>query len=216
LRIRRGLVQRREATIPVARVHAVRVVEGVLRQPLGLALVRVESAGYAEEAAAAQTLFPLLRRVEVPRLLHELLPELEAPLAPLDPPPARAARRYAAVPTAVGLAVAVGLALLTPLGVAALLLALPGPCWGWMRHRAAGWRLDPRLLVMRFRRLARTTVVLTRGRLEERTLSQTPLQKRAALAGFDVSVASGASFGVAHLDVGTARGLLRALGPTPG
>ena len=37
LRIRRGLVSRNEATVPVGRVRAVRVVEGVLRRPFGLA-----------------------------------------------------------------------------------------------------------------------------------------------------------------------------------
>ena len=57
-------------------MHAVRVVEGLLRQPFGLAQVRVESAGYAAEAATAQTLFPLMRRTEVPGLLREVLPEL--------------------------------------------------------------------------------------------------------------------------------------------
>ena len=76
LRIRRGLLQRTEAALPVRRVHAVRVVEGVLRRPFGLATLRVEVAGYAEEAAAARTLFPLLRRAEVEPFLAELLPEL--------------------------------------------------------------------------------------------------------------------------------------------
>ena len=33
---RRGLVQRREATVPVRRVRAVRVVEGIFRRPFGL------------------------------------------------------------------------------------------------------------------------------------------------------------------------------------
>jgi putative membrane protein len=53
LRIRRGLLQRRAASVPLARVHAVDVVEGVLRRPFGLASVRMETAGYRSEAAAA-------------------------------------------------------------------------------------------------------------------------------------------------------------------
>ena len=65
LRIRRGLVQRSEATVPVGRVRAVRVVEGVLRRPFGLATLTVEVTGYAEEASAARTLFPLVRVREV-------------------------------------------------------------------------------------------------------------------------------------------------------
>ena len=85
LRIRRGLLQRTEVALPVRRVHAVRVVEGVLRRPFGLATLRVEVAGYAEEAAAARTLFPLLRSAEVEPFLAALLPELADDPINLEP-----------------------------------------------------------------------------------------------------------------------------------
>jgi putative membrane protein len=76
LRIRRGLLARRAASVPLARVHAVDVVEGVLRRPFGLGSVRMETAGYRSEAAAAQTLLPLVRIRDVPRLLAEFVPAL--------------------------------------------------------------------------------------------------------------------------------------------
>ena len=50
--------RRRAASMPLARVHAVDVMESLLRRPFGLASVRVETAGYRSEAAAAQTLLP--------------------------------------------------------------------------------------------------------------------------------------------------------------
>ncbi|HWK27461.1 MAG TPA: PH domain-containing protein [Solirubrobacter sp.] len=76
LRIRRGFLQRREATVPVQRVRAVRVVEGIFRRPFGLAALTIEVTGYAEEAAAARTLFPLVRLRDVHAFLDDLLPEL--------------------------------------------------------------------------------------------------------------------------------------------
>jgi putative membrane protein len=93
LRIHRGLLARRDASVPAPRVQAVRVVEGILRRPWGLATLRVEVAGYKAEAAAAQTLFPLLRRSEVRGFLEELLPELADDPDGLEPVPPRAARR---------------------------------------------------------------------------------------------------------------------------
>src|SRR5918994_4620889 len=60
LYIKRGLLERREATIPLSRIQAVRISEGLLRQPFGLASLRVESAGYGEDAGVSTTLFPLL------------------------------------------------------------------------------------------------------------------------------------------------------------
>ena len=75
LRIKRGLVQRREATVPLHRIRAVRVIEGVFRRPFGLCSLSVEVTGYAEEASAARTLFPLVRVRDVHAFLEEILPE---------------------------------------------------------------------------------------------------------------------------------------------
>src|SRR5215218_7045023 len=69
LYIKRGLLERREATIPLARIQAVRISEGLLRQPFSLAYLRVESAGYGEDAGVSATLFPLLPRDEVQEFL---------------------------------------------------------------------------------------------------------------------------------------------------
>ena len=214
LRIRRGLLQRREATVPVARVHAVRIVENALRQPFRLVQLRAETAGYADEPAAAQTLFPLLARSEVRRFLDELLPELSDPLDRLERPPRRALRRYVAPPALAGLAAGAALAILTPaVGPAALLLAAPGAAYGALRHRDAGWRLEGDRLVLRSRRFARTTVVAAARRVEERSTSQSPLQRRARLASFGFAAGSGARFRVAHLEAVVARGLVDRLRP---
>src|SRR5215213_7650743 len=78
LYIKRGFLERREATIPLARIQAVRIVEGVLRQPLGLAALHVESAGYGEDAGVSTTLFPLLPRKEARMLLLDAAPEFAA------------------------------------------------------------------------------------------------------------------------------------------
>ena len=218
LRTRRGLLERREASVPVSRVHAVRVVEGVLRQPFGLAQVRVETAGYADEAAAARTLFPLLRRRDVPRFLRELLPELEDTLDDLAPVPRRARRRYVLPAVLAVLAAAAGLAvLLFPGGLApavAVLALVAG--WGVLRHRAAGWALRDGRLVVRRRRLARTTVVAVADQLEERQLAQNPFTRRAGLATFGVALGSKTRTEVAHLEVETARTLLARTRPRDG
>src|SRR5215211_381824 len=75
LYIKRGLLERREATIPLARIQAVRISEGILRQPFGLAALRVESAGYGEDAGVSTMLFPLLPRDEVDGFLAAAAPE---------------------------------------------------------------------------------------------------------------------------------------------
>ena len=215
LYIKRGLLQRYETTVPLARIQAIRVVEGVLRQPFGLAALRVESAGFGEEQGVSTTLFPLLPRKEVEGLLRTAAPRFAAPLDKLESLPFRARRRYAfraalpmlliATPTAVSL---------FPWGLFLFLLALPAGLYGLLRYRAAGHNLDDDRLVLRFRRLARTTVVVPQDRLQSRGYSISPFQKRLGLATLKVEVASGSggtTFRLADMEARTVFGLVEAL-----
>jgi putative membrane protein len=211
LRIRRGLLARREATVPVERVRAVEVVEGLLRLPFGLAALRMEVIGHAKEAAAAQTLFPLLRRDEVRPFLDALLPELADDLDGLAPPPARAARRYALPPAAFGALAGAAAWAFTPAGPWALPAAALLGGYGLLRFRAAGWRLADGRLTVRSLRLARTTVLGPARYREWHELRQNAFQRRARLA--DVIVAFGKQTGarVRHLEAATSRGLFERL-----
>ena len=216
LRIRRGLLQRSEAVVPVRRVQGVRVVEGLLRRPFGLATLRVEVAGYAAEAAAARTLFPLLRRDDVEPFLAELLPELADDPVHLAPPPRRAARRYV-LPRALAGAVLGGAACLIfeviapwPL-LAAPLLALDG----WLNYRAAGWRLRDGRLAVSTRELAWSTLLTPAALLQQHAIAQNPLQRRAQLADVAVAVGKGGHARVRHLDAPVAAELWERLRPAP-
>ena len=213
LRVHRGLVARREASVPVERVHAVRVVEGPLRQPFGLAQVRIDSAGYVHEAASAQTIFPLVRREEVPGLIARFLPEFAGDLDQLEPVPARAARRYITPLALPWLVAAVVLALI--IGTAGLLLALGaiiGVAAGFARYRAAGYRLEEARVIFRGRRLARSTAVAKPARLHEVHLTANLFQRRARLATLVVGIGSGRHIGVEHMAAETASQTFTALG----
>ena len=221
LYIRRGFLERREATIPLSRVQAVRVVEGILRQPFGLAALRVESAGYGENAGVSTILFPLLPHQEVEAFLRAAAPEFAGEPA-LEPLPTRALRRYVfrAVLVAVPLVAAVGaiptfgfyagLPLLgcgpggCDFGVAPLfafevpfgvflspLLLVPAALYGWLQFRDAGWTLSGDRLFARSRVLARTTIIAPRRRLQSRSVVSNPFQRRLRLATLQARVASG-------------------------
>jgi putative membrane protein len=224
LYIKRGLLERREATIPLARIQAVRIVEGVLRQPFGLATLRVASAGYGEDAGVSTTLFPLLPREEAQKLLLDAAPEFAVAPA-LQRLPARALRRYVFRATIPVLLLAAAAALIFFLtldsllgGLLALLLIPPAAAYGWLRYRAAGWAFEDDRLITRSRRLARSTAIAPRRRLQSRDVIRSPFQRRARLATFRARVASGgggAALQIADLDSGAADALAEGLGPRP-
>ena len=226
-----GLLDRRQATIPLRRIQALTMTEGLLRQPFGLVALRVESAGYGTDAPETGILFPLLRRDQVEDLLRQVVPEMAVPLEGIERRlnrlPDRSRRRYALAPLW-------GFVTLTAFAVVAA-AAVPFAAWwnglfvlalipggiglGLWRFADSGWSLDERgLLVVRGRGIARRTSVLPARRIQRRFLDQGPLQRRADLATFRAAVASGGSggtVGIEHLDVHAGDALLAALRPRP-
>jgi putative membrane protein len=213
--IRRGFLVHREVTVPIERVHAVEVIEGVLRRPFRLASLRIEVIGHAAEPAAAQTLFPLLRRSEVYRFLATLLPEMADEPSGLEPLPRRALRRYLLPPMLAGLALGAAVWTQTDVGVWALLVALPAIGYGAARYRAAGWRLADGRLAIRSLRLARTTVLAPVGRRESHTFAQTQLQRRGDLADLAVDFGKATRAKIRHLDATVAADVFAAIRERP-
>ncbi|MDA0141499.1 PH domain-containing protein [Solirubrobacter deserti] len=205
LRVRRGLISRNEATVPVGRVRAVRVVEGLLRRPFGLCALTVEVTGYADEASAARTLFPVLRVRDVRAFLDEFLPEFADELV-VERPPRRALRRYVLVPALVALALTIGgWLLLGPWSVIALVVSL----YGWARWRDAGWHVADGRLAVRSLLIARTTVLAPARLRESHTVSQNPFQRRAQLATLAVAFGKSTTARIRHLEATDARSALR-------
>jgi hypothetical protein len=74
--LRRGLLGTRESTVPLRRVQVVRVTANPLRRVLGVASVRIHSAGGSGggEGGERRVVIPLVASDELGRLLAELLP----------------------------------------------------------------------------------------------------------------------------------------------
>ncbi|MGH2599039.1 MAG: PH domain-containing protein, partial [Dehalococcoidia bacterium] len=235
--ISHGLLERRRRTVPVARMQAIVVKEGLLRRPLGLASVKFESAGYGQESGESGALWPLLRRAEAVALVETVAPGLATSIEPrlLAGPPPRALSRYLVADVVSWLVlcgVALGVGWILDNGILArvswfqwwwgglLLIGLPVVALNAvLRFRDAGWRIDPtQLLVVSNGGLTRQTTIVPRRRIQFRTVTRNPFQRRAELATMKVAIASGGEGGgaaVDHLDAGVAMSVVDRLGPPP-
>jgi putative membrane protein len=221
LYIKRGLLERREATIPLSRIQAIRISEGLLRQPFGLASLRVESAGYGEDAGVSTMLFPLLLRNEVEELLAAAAPEFAGAPA-IEPLPRRSLRRYVFRSTFLCMIIAIAAVLVSfvvfqsALGLLGIFLIPPAAAYGWLCYRDAGWAFEEDRLIVRHRSLGRKTAIAPRAHLQSRGMVSSPFQRRVRLATFLAEVASGSGGSVVRikdLDGGAARALVDDLGP---
>jgi putative membrane protein len=191
--VRRGLLERREAVVPLPRVQVVRIEESLLRRWLGFASVRIQSAGQAgrAEATTSRLAVPILPAVRVNRLLGELLPGAAPVPMLLRPPPA--ARRRAIVRRVVPVLVVAALVtlLLWPWGAVAV-VALP-LAWlaGDAAYRNLGHARHGGFLTARRGALIRTTAVVPAAKAQSVRVRSTLFQRRAGLATLHVDVAGG-------------------------
>jgi putative membrane protein len=230
--VRRGLLERREAVLPLARLQVVRIEESLLRRALGLASIRIQSAGRAGGAdqTASRLAIPILPRVQVNRVLEELLPGASPVPRLLLPPPAarrRAVTRSVVVATLVMAAVALPLWRLTSLGVLAVpaglaVLALPvlalAVAMGLAAYRHLGHATREGFLYARVGVAIRVTTAVPVAKAQSGSVRSSPFQRRAGLATLHVDIAGGGPTPQVHDESqGTATGLLQVvLGRRPG
>ncbi len=219
IEIEAGLLERRQVSMPIGRIQAVRIEESWLRRLLGLAAIEVDTAGIersgqqADEATRSKSMVPVARAADVPGLMHRLLPEAEA-FPPARGVPARALRFYVLMPTVFASAIT-----LAAVGPTSWLLYRPALPWGLaavalvavmtagmrvLNWRRAGTGTDDVSVVLRSGGLGVRHVRLTRPRIQSLSVQQNPFQRMSGLASLrtvSVSGSSKATYEVSHLDV---------------
>ncbi|MEX0773188.1 MAG: PH domain-containing protein [Balneolales bacterium] len=200
--ITRGLFEKKQLTIPYHRIQAVRVVEGILRQPFGYASVYVDSAGYGDEAGTSTILFPLIKKDRLKDFIQNNIPDYYIDLPSVSSPP-RSIRRYLVRAMVPALAMVILISLIFTYGYISVLL-LPLAAWlGMKRYRDAGAGFVNNIFILRFRSLARTTAIIKKKFVQAADTRSSYFQRRKELLSFMITVASGktgATFSVKELD----------------
>lgn len=196
LRKQHGLFDRRDVTIPLARVQTLRTEESLLRRLAGLASLKIETAGsHPDEAQRRRTeaLLPVARRRDVPRLVSSVFEDVEFDSLCFRPVNGYARRRvFVRYSTFLALLAVGASALLTPMALWLLALMPLGYLAAGVHHRHLGYALPPGYVVVRGGCLNRITWVLPRRKIQTLHLEESPFQRRRGLATVVVDTAGGA------------------------
>lgn len=188
--ITRGLLEHKQLTIPLKRIQAVNIIEGVLRQPFGFVSLQVITAGYSSSGLEANNLFPLMRRDKVVDFLNQVLPEFAADIS-INKLPARSRGRYILMKFIPAVIIAGILYIFVPYGYFAFILVPLAALWGNSQYLSAGWNMNNNNIIMRYRLLGRVTSIIPRRRIQSLDISRTYFQKRKLLNTLRIAVASG-------------------------
>lgn len=195
LRKRYGSLDRREVTVPLARVQALRVEESLLRRPFRLAALRIETAGGAPGEArrgGAEAFVPLARTRDVPWLTAAVFSDFAyggAEFRPVHPYAGRRAFLRYSLPV-LGLAGALAV-WLGPAALWSLALLPLAALAARVHYRHLGYALAPGYLVVRSGFFNRITWIVPEHKIQTLHRLETPLQRRWSVASVLVDTAAG-------------------------
>lgn len=189
IKISRGLLERHQITLPIKRIQAIKLVEGILRQPFGMMSIQVISISNMGTKGEGNVLFPLLSRSQLDRFVEDIIPEYAMTME-TNKLPARSRNRYLAVNIIPALIIAILLTVFIPWGFLALLI-IPLAAWlGNTQYIGAGWQLNGNKLLLRYRIIGRVTTIVLRQKIQSLDISQNLFQKRISLTNMSIAVAS--------------------------
>ena len=189
----RGLLEKKQVTVPLNRVQGIRVVENPLRQLLGYCTVHIENAGGSvlEKDSTSIKLFPLVKKNRIPELLNRLFPEY-AIHHEFKRLPSRSLRRYVfrqsiwvLIPTAAACF------FFWPYGLWAAMFVIPLGFLGYLQYRAGGFRIDDGQLSLQYRSVLKNTMYMKKNRIQSLDTKQSWFQSRKELGSLSTTVKSG-------------------------
>ena len=203
LRKRYGLLGRRQTIVPLERVQGLRIEESLLRRPLRLAALKIETAGGSpreQRKRGAEAFVPIASSADVSALVRGVFEDLDvadARFLPVHPRSRRRAffRHAFVVLFLLGILAVLSLARTGTVGVAYLwwLPALLGMAWGlaWWQYRHRGYALLPGYVLARAGVLNRITWIVPDRKIQTLHRTATPFQWRQGLSTLVIDTASG-------------------------
>ncbi|WP_340372611.1 PH domain-containing protein [Peribacillus sp. FSL E2-0218] len=200
--ISRGLLEKRQLTIPVHKIQGIRIIENLVRKPLGFATVYLEYAGGSieDKESLSIMLFPFIKKKHLQGKLGGMLPVYQTTME-MTPIPKRAISRYI-FRKALFIIPIIGVLswFFKPWGFLSLLLLPLGICWAYMQYRDAGWNIEGDLLLLSHRLFSKQTLIMQRSRIQSVSYKKSWFQSRKGLATISASIKSGV-----HSRVGVVR-----------
>lgn len=191
--ITRGLLEKRQFTIPLNRIQAVRISENLIRQPLGYASAYLESAGGSalDQESSQVLILPIVKKSRIPDLLEPYLTDYQFRTR-LAPAPSRAYIRYLIKGWILILPVIIAaIWFFRPWGYAALILLAVSALWSLLNFKDAGWSIDNGMLTFRYRRIVKSTVFMRKNKVQSFSVKESFFQRKKKLATVEAIVKSG-------------------------
>lgn len=191
--ISRGLLEKRQMTIPLKRIQAIRISENVIRQMFGYATVYVDSAGGSvkDKESSRVMVLPFVKKARITELIASHFVDYKMDV-PFKVAPKRSLIRYILRALLFVFPVVVSsLIFLRPWGYLSIVLLAASVFWAYINFKDAGWSIENNQLSLRYRNLLRTTVFMRKSKIQSVSVKESFFQKKKDLATIQSFVKSG-------------------------
>ncbi|WP_240452174.1 PH domain-containing protein [Virgibacillus sp. YIM 98842] len=189
--ITRGLLEKKQITIPLNRIQAVGIQESMIRQPLGYAAVFAEVAGGSQEKGEdfSTILFPMIKKTEIAPFLQEILPGYAKLPEVWEPLPKKALKYYLfrSMLPFILLGAAVIWFFPSFIWLAIILFAISF-LLGWQRYKDGGFALKGNMLMVKYRVFGKNTMLIYHRRIQAFEKKQHLMHRRENLATMELSI----------------------------
>lgn len=192
--ITRGLLEKKQLTIPLSRIQAVGIEESLIRQPLGYVTVFAQIAGGSMRKGEEfpTVLFPILKKSEVEDFLQEFLPDYASQHDSMTLLPKRALKFYLFRPMLPVVFLLAGVWYFLPQFIWVPVAFLIGASiLGYLRFKDAGYHLTGERLTISYRRVSKMTMLIYHRRIQSFEKKQHKLHLKQKLASMKLSIIAG-------------------------
>lgn len=191
--ISRGLLEKRQITIPLNRIQGVRISENILRQPFGLCSVYIISAGGSvrNTEGSKVLLLPAVKKAQVANILQDYLP-LSFPTQPFKKLPKRSLPRYILRGSLVVFPLVIAaIAVFKLWGLLSILLFVISAAWSYVKYKDAGWRIEGQQLTLQYRSFIKHTLLMNKHHVQSLDYKVSIFQRKKNLASATSLIKSG-------------------------
>ncbi len=190
--ITRGLLEKKQITIPLKRIQAIGMKESMIRQPFGYVSLFAEVAGGSLDKGEEYStlLFPIMKKDEVEDFLRTLLPSYSYPIEPTwRKLPIKAKKFYMLRGVIPFILIAIPIAIFIPTFLwTVIVFLILGLYLGYLRYSDGGFLIQEKRLMIRCRTFSRITVVLFHKRIQAYEKKQHIAHRKQNLANFKLSI----------------------------
>lgn len=194
--ISRGLLEKKQLTIPLSRIQAVGVKQNIVREMFGYAtLFCVVAGGSLEKGEDFPVLIPIIKKNEIPTFLQQFLPEYYSDNIPFTPVPTRSVYFYLFRSVVIPILLLIGVAVffLSYIYIPIVILVI-SIVFGWLRYKNAGYWIDEQRLFVRYRVYSKVSMIMYKKRIQSITCNQHKIQAINRVASMTIStIGSGGS-----------------------